>query len=179
MKKTNIIIITLLILFSFSVLGLENLTSSSYNSPESVTFSLITNETSKVSFYISEKSDFSILTNSYEFLTNDTTFVYIDSQLVGDTTYYYKFNGTTEGEDTQVFNTEIKALTTDDYKLNNYSVRLILGIFSTIVLSYGVLHLISGILLTDKSITYKILFTCSSILGVLFLSKWIYTILGL
>ena len=179
MKKTNIIIITLLILFSFSVLGLENLTSSSYNSPESVTFSLITNETSQVSFYISEESDFNILTNSYEFLTNDTTFVYIDSQLVGDTTYYYKFNGTTEGEDTQVFNTEIKALTTDDYKLNNYSVRLILGIFSTIVLSYVVLHLISGILSTNKSITYKILFMGSSILGVLFLSKWIYTILGL
>ena len=119
MKNLKILSIILLsIMTLFSVGALDTTINSNVLSPESVILNFEINETSHVGVYISTESDYSVITGYYIFSENDTIFIYGTENLEGNTEYYYKFNGTTEGIDTQNFEVEGTPFITDNYTLS-------------------------------------------------------------
>lgn len=180
MKKIMVMLMLLLTLISSSVLAdvvvLSNETSNIETERASLTLEI--NETGNVtSLIVSSNSDLSTPILSTSDLTNADTFIFIIGGLTGDTTYYWQMNGSSNVSNTD-YSSSIVSFNTNNYAISSGITRLLMGIFVLIALSIEMLIIFHvAFQIGDRTIKGLITRIAIGIILMLFLNKWIITLL--
>lgn len=143
-----VMMIFISIMISFSVLGdvaiISNTTSEETVSGFTATW--ILNESSTYNFYLASDSGFTtILYESNNNSTaNSSTHIKVLTGLTGETTYYWKANGTSSVADSNsTYDTGTVIATTNNYVIRGIA-RTIIGIFTLIIMGILVLFIINN-----------------------------------
>ncbi len=173
MKKAIIYFLALALL-SFSVLAAASSTYTSIvTDKNTATITVTLNESGSIRYYVSLLSTGNAPVFSGT-LANGTTGSVTLSTLTPATKYYYKFNGTTNVDDS-AYSSTIGNFTTDDYKLNGVA-RTILNLFTLIFIGFAIVYEFK---LYKSNPKQMILIMATTLLGAAILNQWLAALLGL